>query len=508
MSRNILYNLLSLASTIVLGFVISPMILRSLGDARYGVWALFGELLVYLGLMDFGVRGSVSYFVGKSITLNNRADIKRYTSSAFVGLLALASAAYLGVLVLIYLFQRQLMRNYSDRTDVVLAAVIFAGLFCLGFPLEVYSSAVTGSHQRYLVSKSEIVSRVVSSSLMLAVLLTRPSLVGLALAQAGGRIVYWIQNRRYARKHAPDAQVDFGSANWTTIREILNYGTGASAAEIARLFGDRKDVVVTTAFLGPSRVPTFSFARQFTSLMMNVCASITQAIRPNLVHHWTLGEKAAFFDIYYTIARYAAFLITMMAAFLAVFGRDFIGLWIGERFVTGDPRFRTDIILLVLLAGYVPRAMNSISVQALLATRNQSSYARAIVVDSIVNLALSLALVRPYGTLGLAIGSVIPMLVTNLLVVPLLVFRKVGVSIRRYWVEGVGPSILVAVAAALLGVAYRQWSGAASWWTVGMGGSLMAVTGLALGYVFLLKNEHRKRLSSIVRNRLPGKIAA
>jgi O-antigen/teichoic acid export membrane protein len=508
MTRNIFYNLLSLASTIVLGFVVSPMILRSLGDARYGVWALFGELLVYLGLMDFGVRGSVSYFVGRSISLDNRADIKRYTSSAFAGLLGLGSALYVGVLLLIYAFQRQLMRNYSDRTDVILAAAIFAGLFCLGFPLEVYSSAVTGSRQRYLVSRSEIVSRVVSAGLMIAVLLLRPSLVGLALAQASGRILYWLQNRWYARKFVPDAVVDFGLANWKTIREILNYSTRASAIDISRLFGDRKDVVVTTAFLGASRVPTFSFARQFISLILNTCSSITQAIRPNLVHHWTLGEKDAFFEVYYTIARYSAFFVTMMAAFLVVFGKDFLALWIGERFVTGDPRFRTDLILLVLLAGYVPRALNSISAQALLATRHHSYFARIIFVDSLVNLGLSLALVRPYGTLGLAIGSLIPALVTNLVAVPYLTVRKVGISLRRYWLEGAGPSCLVALAAVLVGFAFRESSGGRSWWTVGQGGALMALTGLALGYFFLLKKEHQKRITGILRSRLPGKRAA
>jgi hypothetical protein len=92
--------------------------------------------------------------------------------------------------------------------------------------------------------------------------------------------------------------------------------------------------------------------------------------------------------------------------------------------------------------------------------------------------------------------------------VPWIVVTKVGVSLRRYWLEGAGPSFLVALSAALAGVAFRQFSGTASWWTVAQGGALMALTGLVLGYFFLLKGEHRKRLTGIVRDRLPGRIPA
>jgi O-antigen/teichoic acid export membrane protein len=508
MSRNIFYNLLSLALSLALSFFIAPMILRSLGDVRFGVWALLAELLVYLGRMDFGVRSTVSYFISRSLALNNRDDIKRYMSSASAGLLILGSTVYLIVLVLIFVFQRQLMRNYTDKTDVVLSAAIFAGLLCFSFPLDVYASALNGSRQRYLVSRSEILARLLTSTLMVVVLIKMPSLVSLAIVQLVGQILMVIQCRRNVRKYVPGAEIDFRLASWGTVKELFHYGSRASLLDFSHMLGNRKDVAMTTAFLGPARVPTLTFSRQFMTFMMMTCRSITQAVRPNLTEHWTKGETAKFFEIYITIARYSAFVVAMIAAFLVVFGRDFISLWIGERFVTGDFRFRSDLIMLVLLAGYVSKAINSASVQALLATRHHSTYAKAILRNSIASVILAFLLVKPFGTLGLAISSTVPFLFTELIAVPRIAKQALGAPIRRHWMEGILPAFAVGLAAILAGLLSRSMAGAGSWLAIAQGAAFMGITGLALGFFYLLRPEHRDRLTGIVRNRLPGKIAA
>ena len=53
------------ASQIVAAFVVTPIVVRGLGDQRYGVWSLVESVLAYLMLMDFGLTASVVRYVAR-----------------------------------------------------------------------------------------------------------------------------------------------------------------------------------------------------------------------------------------------------------------------------------------------------------------------------------------------------------------------------------------------------------------------------------------------------------
>ena len=56
---NVLSNLGGYAVSIVIAFVISPIIIQSLGDTKYGSWALVGQLINELYLSVFAARQKV-----------------------------------------------------------------------------------------------------------------------------------------------------------------------------------------------------------------------------------------------------------------------------------------------------------------------------------------------------------------------------------------------------------------------------------------------------------------
>src|SRR4051812_46112143 len=46
-------------------FVVSPIVVRSLGETQYGAWSLLTSMVGYLGLLDLGVRSAVTRYVAK-----------------------------------------------------------------------------------------------------------------------------------------------------------------------------------------------------------------------------------------------------------------------------------------------------------------------------------------------------------------------------------------------------------------------------------------------------------
>src|SRR3954465_15933715 len=57
--HNVAWSWLGVAVNILLGLFLSPILVRRLGVAQYGVWVLLFSTMDYLRLLDFGLAGTV-----------------------------------------------------------------------------------------------------------------------------------------------------------------------------------------------------------------------------------------------------------------------------------------------------------------------------------------------------------------------------------------------------------------------------------------------------------------
>lgn len=67
--RNITANWIGYGINLAVMFFMSPFVVRTLGDERYGVWSLLISLTGYLGLVELGTRAGlgryINYYLGK-----------------------------------------------------------------------------------------------------------------------------------------------------------------------------------------------------------------------------------------------------------------------------------------------------------------------------------------------------------------------------------------------------------------------------------------------------------
>lgn len=494
MATNAFFGLLSYATAVILAFFISPFIFQKLGDARYGVWALFGELLSYYGLFDLGVRGAINYFVGRSLASDQKTSIQGYVSSAFVGLLCLSGIAAIVGVVVIFLLQDTLVTASVNRLDVLGAASLFLLLFFVGMPLEVFSAVLVGGRRAHLVSSSEIVGRVVSAILMCVGLVFVPSLMVLVLAQAVGRLGYWMLIQRHVRRYVPEARVSLRMARYADFKELFGYGSQNAVLNFAWLLSGRKDVTIITIMLGPMWVATYTFARLLIVSVSDLTNAVTQTLRPNLIYHWARREFEEAYTIYYTASRYSSFMATTAAAFLLMFGKSFLALWIGERFVSGSMFYRTDFILYVLIAAHLPRMMHNMSWQLLLAANKQRSFMVVAVGEAVLSVGLAIVLVQYWGVLGLAIATMIQMFISYLVIMPLLISRLVGVQLGRYFTEGIARSLIAALILTATGWGLQQLLPVTGWPTMLRSAVIYGVVATVLGGTFVIRPADRSLL--------------
>src|SRR3954452_9707408 len=91
--KNIVFNWGAFVVSIAVGFFLSPLIVRHLGDARYGFWSLVVSFTAYFGYLDLGIQSAVGQYVSRHMNDGDSAQLEAKTNTALTVLSSLAFLA-------------------------------------------------------------------------------------------------------------------------------------------------------------------------------------------------------------------------------------------------------------------------------------------------------------------------------------------------------------------------------------------------------------------------------
>src|SRR5262245_32400653 len=160
----------------------TPFVLHTLGDARYGVWLFMMGLTGYYGLLDVGFRSGLTQYLPRYLALRDFEKLNRTASTGFAALLVCGSVVLVACLALSalvpMLFKKvpvELMWDF--RLGIIILGVSAAAQLAFA-PF----SAVFSATQRHDISGAiGIVTRLVQAGLILFVLSRGAGLVGLSI---------------------------------------------------------------------------------------------------------------------------------------------------------------------------------------------------------------------------------------------------------------------------------------------------------------------------------------
>jgi hypothetical protein len=148
--------------------------------------------------------------------------------------------------------------------------------------------------------------------------------------------------------------------------------------------------------------------------------------------------------------RIALVLVTGVTVCLVAFSRPLITHWMGPDFADSVPPFLVLAAVGVVMVGHASQS------SVLLATGAQRLVAGVWTIEAIVNFGLSVALVRRFGSLGVALGTAIPIAVGHIGVLTPAACRRVGVRLSDYAAATLKPALVGGIPTACLCVAIQS----------------------------------------------------
>lgn len=492
-ARNAAANWIAFAYVALVGFFLSPFVVNTLGATAYGVWSLLVAVVGYLGLLDFGVRGAVTRYVAHHQATGDDEGASAIVSAATVlfGLLGIVAVVLAGALAYFAPALFNIPEALVNDTRLVL---ILGGLTVAATLLgAVFGGIVAGLERFDVTSGIEILLTTIRAASVVFALKSGHGLVVLGCIHLAASLVQGALAWGAARRLYPGLRLRYDTALMPGVRTIVSFSLALSAIHVFGAMIYYSSAVVIAAFLPIGAVTFYVIAGNLCEYAYQLVGALSRVMTPRVSALASAGGADVPGEILST-ARIATLASGAIAATFWFRGEAFIGLWMGPDYAPASGEVLRLLAFVVWLGG-----ARSVATSSIIGVNRHRLLIPALALEALCNLAISIALVRPLGLLGVAWGTVIPSLAVSIAVIPRCLATATGARAARFYRDAWARPTVACLPFALTGLAQEHY------WPAQSLAGFFAQIALTLPLVgvgalaFCLTDSERRQLLAWVR---------
>jgi O-antigen/teichoic acid export membrane protein len=420
-------NWAAFVATLAVSFFLAPYLVRSLGDARYGVWCVVESILAYFTLFDLGIAACLVRFVARHHATGERDALNKIIS-ACLGLFVIAGGCVMLVGgVLAPLVGPGLERKLGEPGDVTPFMLLMLTNLAVTLPLSVFPTILDGLQRFGAKSAVRLVCLAVRVAGIVWVMESRPGLLPLAVVFTITNLLEHGLMALLAYRYLPGLRLSHRLIDRATLKDVKGYSVDAFLAMLAGRVTLQTGAIVVGGFLTFAAAGHFAIAVRLVDMAKNLLRAATTTLTPAVSEREAAGDLDGVRRVLLTGTRAVLYLVLPVHLGLLFFGAPFLARWMG------GPRFAEWCYpaMAILSATLTIGVAQSVASRILYGMGKLRLFARLALVEAGVNLALSLALVGPLGLIGVAVAVAVPNVLFCLFVIAY-ACRTLDVSIWRY----------------------------------------------------------------------------
>ena len=419
--------------------LLTPLVLANLGPRGFALWALMGAVASYGWLLDFGVGGAVVKYVAEHVARGERESARVMIASASLISIGLATTALLLSLTVAPLLLG-LLEISPDEQALAKAAIVLTGIdVAIAIAFSPRMAVLRGLQRHDLYNAVQIFGAILQAVVTIVVLKAGGGVRELIASGIPVNIAMRLTSSALIRRVAPDLITGIQAAERPAIRRLARYCYSAFTIDVAGRLHNKTDELVIALFQPLSAVTPYALARRLGELTSLAATQCAKAVMPLASELEATDDIAKLRHLYIVASRVALAIATPIAVVLVVAGATILSLWVG-------PAYADDGVLVAVLA-----AASLVSVSQWPAAEILQGITRHRIVawtsfaSGVANIALSVLLLPVFGLIGVALGTLIPTVVSSLVVVIPFINRILNVSwktsLYEIWLPGLAPAV-------------------------------------------------------------------
>lgn len=411
LKKGALLSYVNIILNIAVGLGLTPFIIRSLGDAEYGLYTLIGSFVAYLSLMDLGLNNTIVRFVAKY-----RAEKDLKGEQQFLGttmLIYFAISAVLVIIGLILYFNLDNIFSQSLTTEQLAdAKVMFLILvFNIAITLPGNSfTAICNAYESFVFPRAlSILRYILRAAIVIAVLKLGGQAISLVIIDTVFNLLIIIITYCYTNQKLK-IRFSFNGRNRKIIKQIFSYSIWIFVFAIVQKFQWNAGQVVLGINTDTTTVAIFAVGIMLGSYYGTFASAINSVLLPKATQMVVANKSGK--ELTQTIIQVARLNSSLMLFILSgffLFGKEFIHLWVGDSYK--ESWLIAFLIMIVLTIPLTQSFGNSI-----LEAKNKVAYKAILnLLTMFVGVIAGFFLSKNYGLIGMIIPIVAALFINTII---------------------------------------------------------------------------------------------
>lgn len=416
--KNISMSIISQVVIILLGFVSRKIFIDNLGTEYLGINGLLTNVLSMMVLIEGGIGISIVYNLYKPLAENDRKKI--------IALVQLYKKSYrilaliiLAISIILYPFLNKIMKTDISTGSLILVYSIFVMKNIVSY-LNAYKWALINADQKgYVLTRNNLIFQVITTvSKIIILILTQNYLLFLLIELVIFIMQNFVNTKAVKRMYPYLNDKNSYSLDLETKNNISKNVRAMFLHNIGGYLVFSTDNILISSFVNVSTVGLYSNYTMIIGQLAGLLSPIIGGIGAGVGNLIATEDEGKVYEIFKTTFLISFWIYSFATIFLYNLLEPFINWWIGEGYLLDK------FVFIIILLNFYINGMRSVigTYKSKAGLFVQDKYIP--VIEGIVNLIMSLILIKYLGLVGVFLGTTISTLIIPFWNQPRIVYKE------------------------------------------------------------------------------------
>lgn len=448
----VILSYMSEAVKIIVSVLYTPIMLRLLGQSEYGLYQLVYSVVSYLSLLSLGFGSSYLRFYSRYKTQNDEEGIARLNGMFMLIFSSLSVICIICGIVMIkninVIFDSGLTPKEYHTAKILMSLMVVN--LAVTFPNSVFNCVITANEKFLFQKLLVLLQNVFNPFLTLPLLIMGYGSVGKVAVTSFLTIGVFVANIIFCVKKLK-IKFSFSGLKFKLLKEMWIFTFFIFLNQIIDQMNWNVDNYLLGRLSGTTAVAIYGVGSQINTLYMHFSVSISNVFAPQVNRIVAEGnENEKLTRLFSKVGRIQFLVLGLILSGFIFFGVPFMGIWAGKGYEEAY-----GVVILLILPVTIPLIQN-IGVEIQRAKNMHKTRSVVYFFVAILNVFISIPLIRKFGVTGAALGTALSLFIGNGLFMNWYYQKYIKIDVLYFWKEIVKfvPALIIP---AITGIVFMKW---------------------------------------------------
>ncbi len=426
----VVLSYINLAFSMLTNVFLTPLIITALGDDSYSIYKVMQSFAGPLIMFNLGVSTIIARAIVKYNTLEEQNLKEKQNTIALAMLTSIimsvvvAAAGIIMYNLIPYIYGKNYTNQLLHTGQSIFILFVISTIFHI--LTDSFNGCVIGNERFIFNSSMPLLKNTLRFILIIVVIKLGFGAIQLALIDCAVSILIFLLSGYYSFFRLR-VRPKLTYINKRELMEMLSFSAAILLQAVVNQVNNNVDTMILGAMVSKKYIVTmYSSALLIYSTynsLVSVMASFFLPKATRLVTKNATGEELTDFVI--KPGRYQAIIAVAVVFGFALCGKDFINIWIGERY------WQAYYVTLMLMVPITIPLVENTAISILDASLKRIIRSIVLVIMAVINVIISIVLVHLIGFWGAAIGTVLSVFVGHIVLMNIYYKKTFNMNIKR-----------------------------------------------------------------------------